>query len=112
MTKAINVLKKALELDAKLRKAHLNPAFAYRSAGHTDETLLAYKRMTEALPQDAEGFSILANANTAAGQFEKALEAYKSYAQLKPNDVATQNMLGARIPKPDSSRKQSVFLKK
>jgi Flp pilus assembly protein TadD len=112
MTKAINVLKKALELDAKLRKAHLNPAFAYRSARHTDETLLAYKRMTEALPQDAEGFSILANANTAAGKFEKALEAYKSYAQLKPNDVATQNMLGAAYSKAGQFAEAVSVLKK
>jgi tetratricopeptide (TPR) repeat protein len=57
--------------------------------------------MTENLPLDPEGFSLLANAYTAAGggggQYEKALEAYKSYARLKPDDFAAQNLLGEAL---------------
>lgn len=91
--KAIEELKKAVEIDPSSLGAHVNLGNAYTSKGDFDKAVEELKKATEINPDNALTHNNLAYAYALKGEFDKAIEEYTKVLEINPNDMRVRHSL-------------------
>lgn len=91
--KAIEELKKAVEIDPSSLAAHLNLGNAYTSKGDFDKAVEELKKATEINPDNALTHNNLAYAYALKGEFDKAIEGYTKVLEINPKYLQVRHSL-------------------
>jgi tetratricopeptide (TPR) repeat protein len=100
---AIELYKKAIELDPRLVPAHFNLGVAHLQLKQLAQAMSAFKRLTEIDPDFAEAYASLGmiylseqNYQKAANEFEQALRLKPDFEQLRPILAGVYEKLGRK----------------
>ncbi|HKK65400.1 MAG TPA: tetratricopeptide repeat protein, partial [Clostridia bacterium] len=92
---ALQIFKKALEIDPKYTAALRGLARAYDEMGDTEKAVETYKKAIELKPNYWEGHKDLAIYYLSSGEFENAIEEFAKVTQITPKNSSAYSNLGA-----------------
>ena len=92
---ALQIFKKALEIDPKYTAALRGLAGAYDEMGDTEKAVETYKKAIELKPNYWEGHKDLAIYYLSSGEFENAIEEFAKVTQITPKNSSAYSNLGA-----------------
>ncbi len=110
--KALDYLKKSLELDPNFALAHYDLAAVYRDQGRLDAAIEEYKKALELSPNFPEALSNLGGHEFRSGRLDKATEYFKRAVRAYPNFIQALSNLGAALVKTDKAREAVPYLQK
>lgn len=91
---AIEVTRRAIQIQPNLAEAHTVLASALLEVGQRDEALAETKRAIELDPNDAHGYVALGRVDSAMRRYTEAIKAYRQALNLNPNYAAAYINLG------------------
>jgi tetratricopeptide (TPR) repeat protein len=91
---AIDVLRKAIQLQPNLAAAHVQLAIALMGVGQRDEAMAETIRAIELDPNDARAYVAQGNINSSMRRYDEAIAAYKQAVNLDPNYLNAYMNLG------------------
>ena len=91
---AVEVLRRAIQLQPNLAVAHVQLSLALMGIGQRDEALAATKRAIELDPNDARAYVALGNIDGSMRRYTEAIRAYKQAVGLDANNLSAYLNLG------------------
>jgi tetratricopeptide (TPR) repeat protein len=91
---AIDVLRRAIQVQPNLSDAHVQLAIALMGAGQRDEAMAETKKAIELDPNNARAYVAQGNIETSMRRYDEAIAAYKQAANLDPNYLSAYMNLG------------------
>ncbi len=92
--KAMNLYKRAIEVDPDYEKAYNNLGVAYDSLGKRDEAVALLKKAIKLNPNYADPYSNLGIIYTSMGKHEEAIRSYEKAIEINPSFFDAYNNLG------------------
>jgi Tfp pilus assembly protein PilF len=91
---AIDVLRKAIQLQPNLSDAHVQLAIALMGTGQRDEAMAETRKAIEVDPNNARAYVAQGNIESSMRRYDEAIAAYKQAANLDPNYLSAYMNLG------------------
>ena len=113
-TEAVEVLRRAIQIQPNLAVAHIHLSIALMGIGQRDEASSEAKRAIELDPNDAAAYVALGNIDSSMRRYSEAIRAYQQAATLDSNYLSAYVNLGmaygttARYPESAEAFQQAL----
>ena len=112
--KAIEFLKKAIDLNPEFSEAYYNLGICYEQLGDHKDAIEMFKKTIELSPDSANAYYALGYAYYQKRKYKQAIDAFENTVRLKPNNAFAFRKLGSayvKVGKKDKAREQYQVLK-
>jgi len=92
--KAINSMKKLIELEPTYAPAYNQLGYIYKEMGKKEEAIAAFKTYAELAPDEANPYDSLGDMYRAQGDYDNAISEYKKALEAKPDFYTSYRNLG------------------
>jgi tetratricopeptide (TPR) repeat protein len=92
--KAIEMFKKAAEMNLKDEEIYLNIAWCYRDTGEQNKAIEMFKKVLAINPENEEGYFSMGRCYRDTGEHDKAIEMFKKAIETNPEDECGYIELG------------------
>lgn len=110
--RAIDLFRKALEMDPKYVLARYDLAVAYRGLGQTERAISEYEKVLELNPKFPEALSNLGGQYFRKGEVDKAIICFRQALDIYPNFIQALSNLGAVLNKQEEFSQAVPYLKR
>ena len=97
LTEALEAVGRALALDPEQASFHFLRGSIFRNLDNTRRAEEAFENAVRFAPGTGEGYLGLADLYQSSQQFEKAVQALRSYLELHPSDIQALYLLGSNL---------------
>ena len=112
---AIELLKKAIELNPEFSEAYYNLGISYERLGKHKDAIKMLKKTIELSPDDPNAYYALGYAYYQKKKYKKAIDAFEHTVSLQPENAFAFKKLGSsylKVGKKDKAREQQQILEK
>jgi tetratricopeptide (TPR) repeat protein/transglutaminase-like putative cysteine protease len=110
--RALELLKRATEMDPRSRAAWNNLGRAYAGLHQTDQAIAAYRKQVEVNPYDEYAYNNLGFALAGTGRYAEAEAAYQKQIEINPLDRYASGNLGSLYITTHADDKAAAVLEK